>query len=266
MSSVADARRYKRVGISSVVLPFIGLRLADFQPFQYMLKDVSQGGVGVSIPRWLARRERLNKGDEVHLHVPFSMDGRILASGSVVREFWDQENEEQVVGLLLREGAPSQYGVFFEADSQEIAYDLGNAGGLEDLFSRVVKDSYLLKRGVLIYLRHLTSYFSRLGDFAPEEYEMFREVIIDDVRKRVEQDAEYLGALHEKCCELPKSGFEGLDLEELRQAMEPELYIDLFRAALGDETASLFLGAIKDLEGRLFSNYNTIVMLFIGTL
>lgn len=266
MTVTGDARQFKRVGFSSVVLPFMGLRRKDFQPFQYMLSDVSQGGVGLSIPRWLARRERLNKGDEIDLHVPFSMDGSILAIGTVVRERWDKENEEQLIGLQLTAGSPGKYGVFFEADSQEIAYDLGSAGGLETLFARVVKDSYLLKRGILIYLRHLTSYFSRLGDYAPEEYELFREMILGDIQARVETNAESLERLHQTCCVLPKSGFEGLDLEELRQTMEPELYLDLFKAALGDETAALYLKAIKELEGRLFSNYNTIVMLYIGTL
>ena len=266
MTGEQDPRQYKRVDIDSVVLPFMGVRMSDFQPFQYMLNDVSQGGVGISIPRWLVSRERLNMEDEINLHVPFSMDGTTLAIGEVVRERWDSENEEQNIGLQLTRSSPNIYGVFFEANSRELSFDLGEAGGLEDLLARVIKDSVLLKRGILIYLRHLASYFSRLGEYTPEEYELFREAMIDDIRDRVKEHAGYLEELHQKCCSIPKTGFEQLDLEELRQAMEPELYLDLFRAALGDETASLFLRAIKELEGKLFSNYNTAVMLYIGAL
>lgn len=266
MSDTLESRQFKRVGIESVVLPFMGLRMSDFQPFQYMLNDMSQGGVGISIPRWLVSRERLNLEDEINLHVPFSMDGTILAIGEVVRERWDSENDEQKIGLQLTKSSPNTYGVFFEANSREIAFDLGKVGNLENLLGRVVKDSALLKRGILIYLRHLASYFSRLGEYTPEEYELFRETVIDDVRLRVLEHAEYLENLHQICCNQPAAGFEQMDLEELRQAMEPELYFDLFRAALGDDTASLFLRAIKELEGKLFSNFNTMVMLYIGTL
>jgi hypothetical protein len=266
MTGAPDSREFKRVGIASVVLPFLGLRMADFQPFQYLLRDVSQGGVGISIPRWLVSRERLNLGDEINLHVPFSMDSAILGIGEVVRERWDAAEEEQQVGLRLTRGSPSAYGVFFEASSRQIAFDLGGGGGLEGLFARVVKDSVLLKRGILIYLRHLSAYFSRLGEYSPEEYEEFREVVIDDIRTRVKEHAGYLETLHRACLETPRAGVERLDLEELRQAMEPELYFDLFRAALGDDSAALYLRAIKELEGKLFSNFNTMVMIYIGTL
>ncbi|MDD3310767.1 PilZ domain-containing protein [Pseudodesulfovibrio sp.] len=264
MTPSAESRQFKRIGIESVVLPFLGARVADFQPFQYLLRDMSQGGVGVTLPRWLASRERLNLGDEVNLHVPFSMDGGILAIGEVVRESWDEDNEEQVVGIRLTRNSPNVYGVFFEADSRDISFDLGR-NGLEGLLTRVIKDSVLLKRGILIYLRHLASYFSRLSEYTHEEYQSFRETIIDDVRGRIRTHADYLETVHRTCCDTSRSSFERIDLEELRQAMEPELYLDLFRAALGDDTASLFLHAIKELEGKLFSNYNTVVMLYIGT-
>jgi hypothetical protein len=266
MTDSLESRQFKRVGIESVVLPFFGLRLTDYEPFQYLLQDVSQGGVGIAIPRWLVRRERLNMGDQINLHVPFSMDGATLAIGEVVREGWFPDDEGQKVGLRLTGSSPNAYGVFFEADSRELAFDLGVVGGLEDILIRVVKDSALLKRGILIYLRHLASYFSRLGEYSPEEYEQFRETVIDDVRGRVQEHAEYLDVLRADCRKAPEAAFQRLDLEELRRAMEPELYLDLFRHALGDETASLYLRAIKGLEGKLFSNYNTMVMLYIGTL
>ena len=265
MSPTAESRQFKRVGIESVILPFMGSRVSDFQPFQYLLRDMSKGGVGLGIPRWLSSRERLNLGDEINLHVPFSMDGAILAIGEVVREFWDKENEEQVIGIRLTRSSPDTYGVFFEASSRDISFDLGQ-DGLEGMLTRVIKDSVLLKRGILIYLRHLASYFSRLGEYSPEEYELFRETIIGDVRDRVGTHLAYLEALHRNCCDVSVKSFERIDLEELRMAMEPELYLDLFRAALGDDTASLFLHAVKELEGKLFSNYNTVVMLYIGTL
>jgi len=63
-----------------------------------------------------------------------------------------------------------------------------------------------------------------------------------------------------------EAALERLDLDELRRAMDPELYIDMFSAALGDETVRLFLKAVKELERKLLSNYNTCVLLYINSL
>ncbi len=36
-------RREKRLGVDSVVLPFLGSRAADYQTFEFLLQDVSGG-------------------------------------------------------------------------------------------------------------------------------------------------------------------------------------------------------------------------------
>ncbi|MGE4551571.1 MAG: PilZ domain-containing protein [Desulfovibrionaceae bacterium] len=259
-------RRERRLGVDSVILPFAGSRAADYQTFQYLLQDVSPGGVGLSMPRWLTMRELLHDGDRVHLHLPFELHGRTLQSGTVTWTRWDEEQESQQAGVVLDAYAPAQYPVYVSVATQEVAIDLASFRGLEHLLERVLKDSGLLKRGILIYLKHLSAYFSRVCNLSREEYAVFREHIIEDVRAQVQTHLAALAGLQDRARTDGEKTLAELDLEELRGNLEPELYIDMFNAALGDETVALFLKAIKELERKLLSNYNTCVLLYIGTL
>lgn len=259
-------RREKRLDVESVVLPFLGSRAEDYQTFEFLLQDVSPGGVGLSLPRWLASRELLHQNQRVHLHLPFELGGKMLHSGIVTWTRWDEEQEAQQVGVRLDEASPALYPVFVSMDTRQIAIDLAGFSGLEHILGRVLKDSVLLKRGILVYLKHLTAYFSRVCDLEREEYALFREAIIDEVRQNVQAHLDILAGLQRQADENGELALERLDLDELRRAMDPELYIDMFSAALGDETVGLFLRAIKELERKLLSNYNTCVLLYINSL
>ena len=264
---MTDPRRHeRRLNVQSVVLPFLGSRAADYQTFQYLLQDVSPGGVGLALPRWLASRELLSQDQRVHLHLPFELQGRMMQSGVVTWTRWDEAQESQLAGVVLDVFAPAQYPVYVALATREVAIDLGAFTGLEHIFALVLKDSALLKRGILVYLKHLSAYFSRVCDLDREEYSLFRESIIGDVQRQVQAHLDALAGLLDRARHDGEQTLAELDLEELRGNLEPELYIDMFSAALGDETVGLFLKAIKELERKLLSNYNTCVLLYINTL
>jgi hypothetical protein len=260
------SRHARRLDVESVVLPFLGSRAEDYQTFEYLLQDVSVEGVGIAIPRWAVSRENLRQGERLHLHLPFELGGRMLHSGIVTWVRWDEEQEIQLAGVLLDSHAPALYPVYVSVDTKEVAIDLEDFPELEHILFRVLKDSLLLKRGILVYLKHLTAFFSRVCDLNREEYALFREIVIEDVRAKVLSNAERLQSLQPRLGEGEEGLLARLDLSELRQAMEPELYVDMFRAALGDETVTLFLKAVKELERKLLSNYNTCVLLYINSL
>jgi len=193
----------------------------------------------------------------------------LLESGQVAWEKWDTQQESQIVGAFLDHAAQAHYPVVITLSSSRFTIDLGGFESSGSIFCRVLKDSLFLKRGILIYLDHLGAYFSRLGAFEKKEYEFFREALLNDVRNQVQANATRLEQWYSDCLtqEPPNDDAIGeLDLEELREAMEPELYLDLFESALGVGDAKTYLVAIKELEKRLFYNYNTLVMLFIRTL
>jgi len=262
-------RRERRIPIDSIVLPFLGSRAEDYQPFQYLLQDVSTAGVRIALPRWAVSRERLHKGDRIHFHIPFRWENSVLESGNVAWEKWDPDRQAQMVGAFLDQAAPANYPVFITFSPRRFSIDLAGFEGARSIFGRVLKDSLFLKKGILIYLKHLSAYFSRMGKFKEKEYALLRDSLIEDVRKRVQTNADRIGGWCLECRGQALPGDDAipdLDMEELREAMAPELYLDLFRSALGLETAKMYLLAIKELEKRLFYNYNTMVMLFIKSL
>lgn len=255
--------------VDSVVLPFIGSRAEDYQAFQYLLQDVSQGGIRIAVPRWAVSRERLHRGERIHFHIPFRLGSSVLESGHVAWEKWDSKQEAQIVGAVLDEKASANYPVYITLSSHRYTIDLGGFESPSSIFCRALKDSLFLKRGVLIYLKHLSAYFSRTGALKKAEYAVFKEALLNDVIKQVEANEARLREWGSECLgqNPPKDEAIGdLDMEDLRQAIEPELYLDLFQSALGMGSARMYLLAIKELEKRLFYNYNTMVMIFIRTL
>jgi len=63
---------------------------------------------------------------------------------------------------------------------------------IEDLAVRVLKDTVLLKKGILIYLKHLAPYLSRIADTTPEQYEFLRGFLINDTAARVQDNIQKL--------------------------------------------------------------------------
>lgn len=262
-------RRELRSTIESVVLPFLGSRGEDLQPFQYLLKDISKTGLGVVLPQWLLSRERLHPGDLIYFHVPFLLQGQLLNQGKVAWQRWSEEDGGQLAGVSLEGRAVANYPIQISLDAGELQIDLGRFNSIDNLTWQIVHDSALLKRGILIYLRHLEAFFSRVAGFNREDYRVFRETIIADVRNRVQQNYNYLTQLEAELAEGMSNNaevMEKIDIDELRRIMEPELYIELFDLALGPETSSMYLDSIKALESRLYANYNSMVMLYIQSL
>ncbi|WP_144446060.1 PilZ domain-containing protein [Halorhodospira halophila] len=267
--TVNDTRRELRRPVASIALPFLGSRGEALQPFQYLLSDVSSDGLGIFLPDWLANRERLWEGDRIFFHIPFRFGERVLNRGHVAWQQWSSDEGGQRVGATLTSGSPLPYPLYIAVDEREIRIDLGRFVTSEALAQRIIHDSVLLKRGVLIYLRHLEALFSRVSDLRREDYRVFREEIIGDVRQRLQHSVAYLEQFDPRIAGQPAPASpitEAIDLDEFRAAMEPELPLELFHHALGAESTSLYLESIKKLEHRLYLNHNAYVMLYIAAL
>lgn len=262
-------RQEPRYGIASAVLPFLGNRASDYQPFQYLVQDISAGGIRIAIPSWVLLRDVLSTGDIIHLHVPFQLQGRIHDSGMVVWEKWDESLDAQVCGISLQSQSPPVYPVYISLNTKEINVHLQDFEGVEELLTKILGDSVLIKHGLIIYLRHLDSYFFRTSLISRQDYAWFRELIFDDLSSRVRANHDGLMAVFtqvQKAADTEEVFSNLLNLEELRALMQPEVYIELFSQVLSLEVVDLYLKAIKALEQKVYLNYNTIVMLYLQNL
>lgn len=267
--SLSEKRHEQRYPIDSINFPFIGSREADHLSFQYLLTDISLHGAQITIPKWLVGRERLLEEDVINFHVPFRFSKETWDQGKVVWKSWDSRIQGQVCGAQMINKAPLYYPVYISLEANDIGIDLTHFETVENLLLRVIKDSGLLKRGVLIYLRHLIPYFSRISDFSSRDYQALKDVLLHEIMARIEHNQERLVALQKDILDTP--GYQTeiaryLDLEELREAMESEIYFELFKNVFSTTSALPYLLAIKELEKKLYANYNTIVMIYLQSL
>ena len=269
MDQGEDRRKEKRLDISSVNLPFLGTRGGDHSCFQYVVLDLSKSGIGFAIPTWVVSREGIRKGDTVNFHLPINIGEQYYNQGVIVWTKWDEAIGAQTCGAVLGNRGRPSYPVFISIESGSVSVNLEEFEVRDSLLCRVIKDTAFLKKGVDIYLGHLVPFFSRIARYPREEYPQLKNFLLSDVRSRVREHCDQLEALYVKTrteTPGPSDIARFIDLEELRAMVESEVYVEIFKAAFSDESIVPYLNAIKDLENRLYFNYNTIVMLYLHSL
>ena len=261
-----DKRREQRTVVNTSGLPFLAERADNHHCFQYLLKDVSKDGVGISIPRQIENREFLRVGDQVRFHLPFLLNKGYFDEGQVRWTDTTESCQGQVCGSELNKRAPLEYPVYIAFTTGTIAFSLDNFGfsNMEDLIRTLVKDTMLLKRGVLIYFRHLVPLFSKIGGLHPQDYPVLKNIFLNDVEDAIGRNIEWLQKLLAQLSH-PAFAMENIrreiNLADLRSAIEPEIDTELFQNAFRSRTILPYLESIKTLEYKLFTAYNTLVLI-----
>lgn len=267
---LSNQRHEERTVIASLVFPFLGSRELDHAFFQYLPIDISSAGLQIIIPNWVVDRDRLRNGDRINLHVPFRFGNVIYSEGVVVWTRWDEEAGGQCCGVAMDQKILAHYPVFIEfGEAPSVGLDLQDFNTAGQLLLQLLKDAILLKKGVRIYLKHLGSYFSRIVDVPTEDFRQLKTFLFEDLDNKVSANQAKIEALHEVVREvedIEKKMARYVDLEELRQIMESEIYIDVLKSAFATETGMPLLDAIKTLEKKQYANYNAIVMLYVQSL
>ncbi|ACV68802.1 PilZ domain-containing protein [Desulfohalobium retbaense] len=269
MTNETEQRREARHGITSAVLPFLGNRASDYQPFQYLIQDISATGLKIALPRWAVFRDILTPGESIHLQVPFQFEKQMHASGVVAWQKWDAATEAQICGIALDAPTPLVYPVHISLESRAINVELHDFAAIEPLLVQILGDSALVKQGLGIYLRHLDAYFYRTAVITREEYATFSDVVLKEIMAQVQTNYNALMELYARVrdAQNQEEVFSHiLDLDDLNRLMTPEVAIELFSRVLSVEEVDLYLKAIKALEQKLFINYNTLIMLYLQNL
>ncbi len=268
MMTTPEKRSEERLPLESATLPLLGSRQEDFQPFQYLVQDLSANGVRIAIPSWAQRREILYRGDAVNLHLPYQLYGQSKNQGIVAWENWDPQMQIQSCGILLDRHFPETYPVYISLETREAIINLSDVQNVASILRKVLKDAVLLKRGLLIYMGHLVAYLARMSRFSRKEYADFRKLIIEDIQSSLRNNLKYLQAIYLNAMHAKSEHeiLDRIDIDEIRKKMEPELYVDLFQSVLDSEVIQRYLIALKTLEKKGFNNYNTLVILYVNSL
>jgi hypothetical protein len=127
----------------------------------------------------------------------------------------------------------------------------------------------LLKRGVSIYFKHLIPYFSRVTRYSTKDYPYLKDMLLSDIQKNITEHVDNLSEIFTKIqsSQNPYQNIANLiDLEYLRSLVESEISLDLLLITFESETAKQYLTAIKELENKLYANYNNLTMTYISSL
>ena len=164
---------------------------------------------------------------------------------------------------------PPYYPVFISLRAANVSIDLQDFDSSGDLLYLLLKDAHLLKRGTLIYLKHLVPFFYRVGEYPSSEYKALKDNILEDIRGRVDAQVRLLAdyqavASHEewRLTDLPRV----LDLNIFRSAIESEMQRDLLLTVFQVGTVRFYLDAIQELEKKLYHTFNTLMMLYMQAL
>ncbi len=269
MAEIIDRRSEKRFDIGTIKLPFLGTREDDHSCFQYIIVDMSMGGIKFVVPNWVVNRAKISKDDVINFHLPLHIKDNYYSQSVILWTRWDEALQGELCGARLSNIDKPQYPAFISIDPSSISVSLDHFNIEGDLLCNVIKDAAFLKKGVDIYLEHLIALFSRISGYPQKEYPQLRETLLVDIHNRVKEHCRQLEELYEKIKSraiLQSETAKHIDLEELRSIIESEIYIELFKIAFSDESVMSYLNAIKNLEKRLYSNYNTVVLLYIHSL
>ncbi len=264
-----QARREDRVLINSVTLPFLGSRVEDLALFQYLLLDISLHGARILLPRWAIKRELLRKGDQIDFHLPFIFGGESFNKGKVVWSNLDDTVGGQVCGVRIDLRTPLYYPVYVSFEDKSITVDLTDLQTSEDLVQKILKDTILLKKGILIYLKHIKPILARITGYETATLLQLHGMLFEDTQERVlkniDQLNRFLNNIDVGVCSMHRIQ-QVFDLEELREVMEPELEVAVWHFAFDQEVMHQYMSAIFSLEKKVFYNYNTLVMLYVHAL
>lgn len=276
-----------------VRFPFLGAR-ENGEPFEYLLLDINQNKTDIVISKWMVNRTILKLNEKVDLFIPSLLTAEYDLrhhSSSVITSV----TEEKLLQEYLFEASfvqPLSITILQNWSLEEFSQKLVPDELLIDMLFRLIKDSLLLKQSILVYLKHLAPYFSRIVNYPSKSYIELKKVVFDGISNVIKKNENALETLYFFLKETIKNIYDIsilLNLEDLREIMETEISQDLFYIAFSNITSRKdvdeklnqsvpelnhdqsntymnYLFAIQNLEKRLYSNYNQIVLIYLKSI
>jgi len=268
-----------------LMFPFLGSR-EDGESFEYLLLSVDNDFAEIAIPLWLVSRTKLHLNEKLDLYIPRQMNTEHLlrddVSGIIFSVEYNKDLQTEVYKISFSKPMinMSLDHIFVDQFIFLLPTEMISP---TDLLLKLIKDSMFLKSGMRVYFKHLIPYFSRIVDYSKKDYVNFEKVFLLDIMKIIKINESNLLELYTLLKEklmIPEEIPIYIDLEMLRALLESEISLPIFNIAFSDTELSLleqfqvhnefgyskYINAIKNLEKRLYSNYNLIVILYLKSL
>lgn len=267
----------------SLQFPLLGLREGD-EPFQYLPMDIRTHSVRIQIFNWFVSRVRLNSEEQIDLLLPFFLNPSCIFHKIMQGKVKEVSSKEQWIEYEIQFEKETSWIPLKEWDLELICKATqASSESITKLLLYFVKDAMLLKSGVRIYLSLLIALFSRLSEYSKEEYSHINVFFLSDVEKHVQENERKFQELNKHLSEKlknPDDILSAVNLEELREMVESEISITLMNVVFSNLNQSTsnpldtlfytqtknpcisYLKAIKNLERRLYINYNIIVFIY----
>ena len=255
--------------VDTINLPFLGTREDDHVSFQYLLQAVEGPQVQFLIPRWVANREVLQPDHRVAFHMTLDRAGQYFDKGRVIEVRWEDHLGGQLCIVHLEPSSTGPAPVTLACHETCLFVETEAHSRPAEKLQETLQETILLKKGVAIYLDRLIPYYARVSGYPVQDYPLLRQSFLEDITHKARSNqARIEGILARVRREVLAPGDipKVMDLEELRDAVESELSLDLFRITFDNEPTTDYILAIKDLERRLYTQYNTVVLLYIQAL
>lgn len=262
---------------NTLKLPFLG-SLENGEPFEYVLLSIDADLAEIAILQWFLNRTQLHIGDKLNLHLPYHFTQMLGSVGTITGEVISAKHSEKDGGEIYQ--VSLTHGEHDASD--QLTKHLQATSSLTELYIHLIKDSMILKAGIIVYFKHLIPYFSRIGNFSSKEYDNLKKHFLHDLEKRIQANQTKLEELYliakEKITK-PEELAIYIDLETLRETMESEISVSVFNIVFSTEKTPtlsdyinprmgifMYINAIKNLEKRLYSNYNQIVLIYLKSI
>lgn len=264
--------------------PYVGTTAEGNEIFQYFLLKITTRSALVAFPPWLVNQSHFSRAQKINLHL----------GGLIFKQEKGTTLEGEISLLEPSSGEFGQlYRVVFEVPLVGEALVCNRAFESLPLKKRdamvleLVKDSLLIKGGVSVYLKHLLPFLSRILTLTDRSYDDLKKQILEGMRLRVQKNIARLEVAYRALLSrsLEKEGklCHALEVDQLRDIFYSEFDAVLVRLACGGgeeilqslvgkfETYSIrsyqtYIASIKALEGRLYSNLNSLTYIYVNSI
>lgn len=245
---------------SLTLLPLYASLLPAYDPFQYFLLHMEDRAAKITSPSFLSQCYMLRELDIVNLHMPFKCGDHCFTRGLVESIRVNPENQERIYHISFVPQADQDYPYHVSAGSDgQPRFHCSQHKDI--LFRHSIKECLLLKKGVLVYLKHLSAYFFRIITPHKQDYAAFDQFYFEAAFENLHSKIEKLQALQDGLGEgsdfvIPDS-FQGI-----HELIQSEVNLDLLHLALQEGDHLPYLVSIKELEEQLYWHYNTMLLIY----